>query len=134
MLPEYVPMRVAESILFAGKAVRVLRIPSPAFQAGHAVYHQLPKSFQKVQGLPGRYPFQKEPLINVGLGGEDLLPQPEADKIEAMLLDLKVFVHCLFTVSYIYHHFLLFCYRWFRMWVTFPFYLYSSLVIGNLYL
>ncbi|KAH1058294.1 hypothetical protein GYH30_002728 [Glycine max] len=52
MLPEYIPMRVAESILFAGKAVR------------------------------------REPAIHTGMG-EDLLPQSEADKIEAMLLNLK---------------------------------------------
>ncbi|KAL2661995.1 hypothetical protein GLYMA_02G017400v4 [Glycine max] len=52
MLPEYIPMRVAESILFAGKAV------------------------------------QREPAIHTGMG-EDLLPQSEADKIEAMLLNLK---------------------------------------------
>ncbi|KAI4301421.1 hypothetical protein L6164_034702 [Bauhinia variegata] len=89
MLPEYIPMRVAESVLFAGKAVRVLRNPSSAFQSGGATYHQIPKSFQKIQGLAGRFPFQKEPLINTGLRGEELLPQSEADKIEAMLLDLK---------------------------------------------
>ncbi|XP_054819675.1 gamma-tubulin complex component 4 homolog isoform X1 [Prosopis cineraria] len=88
MLPEHIPMRVAESILFAGKAVRVLRNPTPAFQSGAAVYHQLPKSFQKVQGLAERFPFLKEAVNSQGLG-EDLLPQSEADKIEAMLLDLK---------------------------------------------
>ncbi|KAF7818194.1 gamma-tubulin complex component 4-like protein [Senna tora] len=89
MLPEYIPMHIAESVLFAGKAVRVLRNPSPAFQSGDAVYHQIPKSFQKIQGLAGRFPFQKESVKSSGLGGEDLLPQSEADKIEAMLLDLK---------------------------------------------
>ncbi|MED6121398.1 Gamma-tubulin complex component 4 [Stylosanthes scabra] len=88
MLPEYIPMRVAESILFAGKAVRVLRNPSPSFQSGDAVYPQIPKSFQKIHGLAGRFHFQRDPLINSGMG-EDLLPQNEADKIEAMLLDLK---------------------------------------------
>ncbi|GAU43752.1 hypothetical protein TSUD_36460 [Trifolium subterraneum] len=62
MLPEYIPMRVAESILFAGKAVRVLRNPSPTFLSRDDVYPQV----------------------------EDLLPQSEADKIENMLLDLKL--------------------------------------------
>ncbi|KAL5136538.1 Gamma-tubulin complex component 4 [Glycine soja] len=88
MLPEYIPMRVAESILFAGKAVRVLRNPSPSFQSGDAVHPQMPKSFQKIHGLAGRFHFQREPAINMGMG-EDLLPQSEADKIEAMLLNLK---------------------------------------------
>ncbi|KAL1331681.1 hypothetical protein AAHE18_12G203700 [Arachis hypogaea] len=88
MLPEYIPMHVAESILFAGKAVRVLRNPSPSFQSGDTVNPQIPKSFQKIHGLAGRFHFQREPLINSGMG-EDLLPQNESDKIEAMLLDLK---------------------------------------------
>ncbi|KAK7277758.1 hypothetical protein RJT34_22775 [Clitoria ternatea] len=88
MLPEYIPMRVAESILFAGKAVRVLRNPSPSFQSGDAVHPQIPKSFQKIHGLAGRFHFQREPAINTGIG-EDLLPQSEADKMEAMLLNLK---------------------------------------------
>lgn len=101
MRPEYIPNRVAESILFAGKAVRVLRNPSPSFQSGDAVYPQMPKRFQKIHGLAGRFHFQREPLINMGMGGEDLLPQPEADKIEAMLLDLKVSVSYQLTVSYI---------------------------------
>lgn len=92
MLPEYIPMRVAESIPFAAKAVRIIRNPSPAFQSGDTVYYQIPKSFQKMQGLGGRFPFQKEPVINMGTGEEDLLPQSEADKIEAMLLNLKAFV------------------------------------------
>lgn len=38
----------------------------------------------------GRFSFQKEPLMDAKLMGEELLPQTEADKIEAMLLDLKV--------------------------------------------
>ncbi|KAJ6680150.1 GAMMA TUBULIN COMPLEX PROTEIN [Salix purpurea] len=63
MLPDYIHMRVAESILFAGKAIRVLRNPSPAFQFKDTVYNQqIPK---------------------------ELLPQSEADKIENMLRDLK---------------------------------------------
>ncbi|KAE9589461.1 hypothetical protein Lal_00000563 [Lupinus albus] len=88
MLPEYIPMRVAESILFAGKAVRVLRNPSPSFQSGDAVYPQMPKSFQTRHELAGQSQFRRETVINMGMG-EDLLPQSEADKIEAMLLDLK---------------------------------------------
>ncbi|CAK8572778.1 unnamed protein product [Lathyrus sativus] len=89
MLPEYIPMRVAESILFAGKAVRVLRNPSPSFRSRDDVTPQVPKSFPKIHGFAGRFNFQRESIINTGMGGEDLLPQSEADKIENMLIDLK---------------------------------------------
>ncbi|WJX19919.1 Gamma-tubulin complex component 4 [Trifolium repens] len=89
MLPEYIPMRVAESILFAGKAVRVLRNPSPSFLSQDDVYPQVPKSLPKIHGFAGRFNFQREPIINSGVQVEDLLPQSEADKIENMLLDLK---------------------------------------------
>lgn len=93
MLPEYIPMRVAESILFAGKAVRVLRNRSPAFRFHDAPSHQhIPRGSQITQGFKGRFSFQKEPLLNTKLIGEELLPQSEADKIESMLLDLKVFL------------------------------------------
>lgn len=90
MLPEYIPMRVAESILFAGKAVRVLRNPSPAFRHQDAEYHQhKPRGSQKLQGFVERFSFQKEPSLDKKIG-EELLPQIEADKIETMLQDLKV--------------------------------------------
>ncbi|KAH7838364.1 hypothetical protein Vadar_025494 [Vaccinium darrowii] len=89
MLPEYVPMSVAESILFAGKAVRVLRNPSPAFRFQDADYHQHnPRGSQKLQGFVERFSFQKEPSLDTKVG-EELLPQFEANKIEAMLQDLK---------------------------------------------
>lgn len=84
-------MRVAESILFAGKAIRVLRNPSLAFWFQGSVSHQqMPKGFQIAQGFTGRFLWQKEPLVDLKLTGDDLLPQSEADKIEAMLRDLKV--------------------------------------------
>ncbi|KAL1156407.1 hypothetical protein V6Z11_A08G089900 [Gossypium hirsutum] len=65
MLPEYIHMHAAESFLFAGKAIRILRNPSPGFK------------FQDALPISGR------------LTGEELLPQSEADKIETMLQDLK---------------------------------------------
>lgn len=90
MLPEYVHMRVAESILFAGKAIRVLRNPSPAFQFKDPIHNQqIPKGAQKNQVSTGRFPFQKESFEDTNLIGEELLPQSEADKIENMLRDLK---------------------------------------------
>ncbi|KAL6957900.1 Gamma-tubulin complex component 4 [Sarracenia purpurea var. burkii] len=89
MLPEYIPMRVAESILFAGKAVRVLRNPSPAFQFQDAAYPQhKPRGSQRIQGFLERFSLQKEPSFDSKIG-QELLPQFEADKIEAMLQDLK---------------------------------------------
>lgn len=88
MLPEYIHMRIAESILFAGKAVRVLRNPSSAFRFQD---QQITRSSQKIQGFTGRFSIQKEPLLDMKLIGEELLPQSDADKIEAMLQGLKVF-------------------------------------------
>ncbi|XP_076888588.1 gamma-tubulin complex component 4 homolog [Bidens hawaiensis] len=63
MLPEYIPMHIAESVLFAGKAIRVLRNPSSAFRSVDARHKKLM--------------------------GDELLPQSEADKIESMLINLK---------------------------------------------
>lgn len=87
-------MRVAESILFAGKAVRVLRNPSPAFRFQNAP-QQMPRGGSQItQGFKGRFSLQKEPpLLDTMSNGEELLPQSEADKIESMLQDLKVFIH-----------------------------------------
>lgn len=93
MLPEYIHMRVAESILFAGKAIRVLRNPSHAFRFQDAAHsQQIPKGNQKFQ-FTERFSFQNEPSDDKELTGEELLPQSEADKIEAMLSDLKVSMH-----------------------------------------
>lgn len=91
MLPEYIHMRVAESVLFAGKAVRVLRSPSPTFQFKDPLLNQqVPKGAPLMQGYTGRFAFQKEPLVDRNLIGEELLPLSEADKIEALLQSLKV--------------------------------------------
>ncbi|KAM3326386.1 gamma-tubulin complex component 4 isoform X1 [Capsicum chacoense] len=89
MLPEYITLNVAESILFAGKAVRVLRNPSPGFQFKDGSSHQqTQRGSQKTQGYTTTISFQNNSLNNT-LIGEDLLPQAEADKIESMLQDLK---------------------------------------------
>ncbi|GFP85577.1 gamma-tubulin complex component 4 homolog [Phtheirospermum japonicum] len=90
MLPEYVPMHVAESIQFAGKAIRVLRNPSPAVQLQCAPSHQhIKKGSQRFQGSLGRLSVMKDSSVQTILAGEELLPQSEADKIESMLQDLK---------------------------------------------
>ncbi|XP_039048142.1 gamma-tubulin complex component 4-like [Hibiscus syriacus] len=89
MLPEYIPMHAAESILFAGKSIRILRNPSPGFKFQDALYNQEKgKCSQKIYGSAGRDPFPKDP-INGKMIGEEFLPQSEADKIETMLQDLK---------------------------------------------
>ncbi|XP_020101980.1 gamma-tubulin complex component 4 [Ananas comosus] len=90
MLPEYIHMRVAESILFAGKAVRVLRNPSPSFRLKESFVHNPNvKGSHRVQGFLGNFATLKELPDSSNLITEDLLPQSEADKINAMLLELK---------------------------------------------
>ncbi|KAL6500310.1 Gamma-tubulin complex component 4 [Orobanche hederae] len=90
MLPEYVQMHTAESILFAGKAIRVLRNPSPAVQFQGAPFHQhLQKGSQRFQGSMERFSMLKDSSVQTILTGEELLPQSEADKIESTLQDLK---------------------------------------------
>ncbi|XP_047332836.1 gamma-tubulin complex component 4 [Impatiens glandulifera] len=90
MLPEYIPMRVAESVLFSGKAIRILRNPSPAFQSQNALYYQEMSrvTSQRSQRSEGLIFPRKEPSVET-MKGEELLPQSEADKIEALLQDLK---------------------------------------------
>lgn len=90
MLPEYIHMRVAESILFGGKAIRVLRNPSPAFRSENFIQLQIPRGMPRMQGFMGQFAFQKEPFTETKLIGEELIPQSEADKIDAMLKELKV--------------------------------------------
>lgn len=91
-------MRVAESILFAGKAIRVLRNPSHTYRFQDAVYHQqIPKGTQKFQ-YTGHFSFQNELSADKEFIGEELLPQSEADKIEAMLSDLKVSIRYFFYI------------------------------------
>lgn len=86
MLPEYIPMHVVESILFAGKAIRVLRNPSPAVQSQG---QHVQKGSQRIQGSIGRLPLQKDSSLQTILLGVELVPQSEADKIESMLQNLK---------------------------------------------
>lgn len=88
MLPEYITMQVAESILFAGKAVRVLRNPSPTIQFSDAPSHQqISKGSKGAQGYTAQTSSSKDSSI-----GDELLPQTDANKIESMLQDLKVII------------------------------------------
>ena len=91
MLPEYIPVPVAESILFAGKAIRVLRNPSSAFRSVDVLSHQATGPQTLKDSL------RNDPSSNTKLTGDELLPQSEADKIESMLKNLQVFI--LLTIS-----------------------------------
>ena len=91
MLPEYIHMRVAESILFAGKAIRVLRNPSPgATLQEHVNQGQNPKGSHRMQSFTGGSGAPKDLPNFSNISAEELLPLAEADKIDAMLKDLKV--------------------------------------------
>uniref|UniRef100_A0A251THW6 Gamma-tubulin complex component n=1 Tax=Helianthus annuus TaxID=4232 RepID=A0A251THW6_HELAN len=83
MLPEYIPVCVAESILFAGKAIRVLRNPSSSFRSVDVLTHQEtgPQTYKES--------LRKKPSLNTTLTGDELLPQSEADKIESRLKTLQ---------------------------------------------
>lgn len=84
MLPEYITMQVAESILFAGKAIRVLRNPSPTIRNAPS-HQQISKGSKSAQGYTAQTSSSKDSSI-----GDELLPQTDANKIESMLQNLKV--------------------------------------------
>jgi gamma-tubulin complex component 4 len=87
MLPEYIQMPVAQSILFAGKAVRVLRNPSFRFQLREDSSNQNsgPKG-----AFFGFHDSMKDLSDEFGLVVQELLPQSEGEKIDTMLQELKV--------------------------------------------
>lgn len=90
MLPEYIHMRVAESILFAGKAIRVLRNPSPgATLLEPTNQSQILKGSHRMQSFTGGSGALKELPNFANISAEELLPQAEADKVDAMLKQLK---------------------------------------------
>ncbi|GJM94648.1 hypothetical protein PR202_ga11312 [Eleusine coracana subsp. coracana] len=90
MLPEYIHMRVAESILFAGKAIRVLQNPSPGAKLQESFNQsQHSKGSHRMQSFIGGSSAPKELPNFSNMSAEELLPQAEADKIDAMLKELK---------------------------------------------
>ncbi|WVZ96498.1 hypothetical protein U9M48_042130 [Paspalum notatum var. saurae] len=90
MLPEYIHMRIAESILFAGKAIRVLRNPSPGATLQEPVNQsQNSKGSHRMQSFVGCSGAPKDYPNFSNISAEELLPQAEADKIDAMLKELK---------------------------------------------
>ena len=89
MLPEYIQLPVAESILFVGKAVRVLRNPSASFKVQTSGSQRPgPKRQQQTDEVLMPLPFSKDSLP--GRGSPELLPETEAEKIASMIRDLKV--------------------------------------------
>lgn len=88
MLPEYIHMRIAESILFAGKAIRVLRNPSPSATLQDPVIRTV--GSHGMQSSVGGSGVPKELANFSNIRVEELLPQAEADKIDSMLKELKV--------------------------------------------
>ncbi|AQK84397.1 Gamma-tubulin complex component 4-like precursor [Zea mays] len=87
MLPEYIHMRIAESILFAGKAIRVLRNPSPSATLQDPVIRTV--GSHGMQSSVGGSGVPKELANFSNIRAEELLPQAEADKIDSMLKELK---------------------------------------------
>lgn len=91
MLPQYIPMQVAESILFVGKAVKILRNPSRSFKSHWRGYEQQDMKYD---------PMPEELLIPIfhpkssfsellDHQGPKLLPQSQIEKIALMIQDLK---------------------------------------------
>nr|CAB3463979.1 unnamed protein product [Digitaria exilis] len=90
MLPEYIHMRLAESILFAGKAIRVLRNPSPGATLQEPInQNQSSKGSHRMQSFIGSSGSPKDLPNFSSISAEELLPQAESDKIDAMLKELK---------------------------------------------
>lgn len=86
MLPEYISLQVAESILFVGKALRVLRNPSLTFKSQVSGSQRgSSKGFNRADDSTAKY---SVPPIG-GYQGPELLPPAEADSIASMLRDLK---------------------------------------------
>jgi len=86
MLPEYISLEVAESILFVGKALRVLRNPSMTFKSQvSGSQRSSSKVSNRADDSTGKYFL---PPIG-GYQGPELLPPAEADTIASMLRDLK---------------------------------------------
>ncbi|BBN17581.1 gamma-tubulin complex component 4 [Marchantia polymorpha subsp. ruderalis] len=89
MLPEYMQLSVAESILFVGKAVRVLRNPSTSFKLQPAG-SQRPssKESQRPDGVLMQF-VKDSHSTRAAYQRVELLPQEDADKIASVLRDLK---------------------------------------------
>jgi gamma-tubulin complex component 4 len=92
MLPQYIPLHVAESILFVGKAVRVLRNPSKSFKS-HVGSHD--QQYMKQETMSQKVLFPNSELKDSfselqDNQGSELLPQSELEKIASLIETVKV--------------------------------------------
>jgi gamma-tubulin complex component 4 len=89
MLPEYITLQVAESILFVGKALQVLRNPSLSFRSHVSSSHGVAsKTFTRPNAATQATKFSAQP--NSDYQCPELLSPAQANNIASMLRDLKV--------------------------------------------
>ncbi|KAG2329061.1 hypothetical protein Bca52824_000241 [Brassica carinata] len=89
MLPDHIPI-VLVNQFFCGEGHKGFRNPSPAFQfQKDKSFQQTMRGSQRIGGFMHSDFSEKETELDADLTLEELLPQSEADKIEAMLKDLK---------------------------------------------
>ncbi|KAH8958639.1 hypothetical protein BDL97_06G035800 [Sphagnum fallax] len=88
MLPEYITLQVAESILFVGKALQVLRNPSLSFRSHVSSSHGVAsKTFTRPNAATQATKFSAQPSSDYQ--GPELLSPAQANNIASMLRDLK---------------------------------------------
>lgn len=97
MLPQYISMQVAESILFVGKAVRILRNPSKSFKSHQRVLELQDAKQASVheEVLSGNFHAKGSFLEMLDHRGPKLLPQSQVEKIALMIQALKVILFVL---------------------------------------
>ncbi|KAI5078166.1 hypothetical protein GOP47_0007990, partial [Adiantum capillus-veneris] len=91
MLPQYIPSQVADSILFVGKAVRILRNPSKSFKS-----HQQGLGLQNSREVTSREDILSSNSYSKGSfldildhQGSELLPQSQVEKVALLIQALK---------------------------------------------
>ena len=100
MLPQYIPLHVAESILFVGKAIRILRNPSKSFKS-HLRSHDQQYMKQETMSQEMLIPDSelKESFSELlDHQGSELLPQSEIEKIASLIETLKVLLSFIILV------------------------------------
>lgn len=100
MLPQYISMQVAESILFVGKAVRILRNPSKSFKSHQRVLElqDAKQASMHEEVLSGNFHAKGSFLEMLDHRGPKLLPQSQVEKIALMIQALKVILFVILFV------------------------------------
>ncbi|MCO5567124.1 hypothetical protein L7F22_020810 [Adiantum nelumboides] len=89
MLPQYIPLQVAESILFVGKAVRILRNPSKSFKSNNQGW-QNSKEVMSREEVPSNDFYSKRSFVDILDSKEsELLPQSQVEKVASLIQALK---------------------------------------------